>query len=256
MDEVHKRVFRGCWCPPDLFEYVETGRLSIREAWLLLNIDSFVQHSARGCFASNEYLARLLDMSPTYMRGIIKKLCELGLLRREIHDNRRYLWTVWSVLGARKSCRGCTKIVQGGARKSCTRGLHREDYSLSRAATPHRDAPSVWKRMARKLSKAIGSVRKVNHNSNLQQWAKSFEMLHKRQKVDKSRIWKALNWYCAELPVRSGDPYFLVIHSGPSFREKFSRLELAMSREVPTAESSKVRGRCLETVEMDGGVPE
>lgn len=96
-----------------------------------------------------------------------------------------------------------------------------------------------WRGLADQLAKAISSVRKINYTSNLASWARSFEMLHKRQGIDVVRIEKVLKWYCDVMPSHTNDQFFIVAHSGQAFREKFDRIEMAMQREANNGQESQ-----------------
>ena len=87
---------------------------------------------------------------------------------------------------------------------------------------------SKYLKLATKLSKIIQTKKKVTHtNSQIKSWAEEFRKLTSVNKVNYSRQKKALKWYKKAI----GGKYIPVIESGKSFREKFIKLEDAMSRE-------------------------
>ncbi len=92
-------------------------------------------------------------------------------------------------------------------------------------------SPTVWRRFAERLAKAISNVHKINHTSQLSTWAKPFELLHRINGASIKRIDKGLAWYSAQLPLHYHDRFFLVIDSAKAFREKFNKLEVAMYKE-------------------------
>lgn len=59
-------------------------------------------------------------------------------------------------------------------------------------------------------------------------WAKSLEQLNRIEGVAIERTEKALSWYAEHI----GEDYVPVIESGATFREKFTKLENAMNRNV------------------------
>ena len=62
MTEHHEKQFRGNWAKAEIFELVEEGEITIKEAWLLLIIDNFVHYGGKDCFASNSYLGSKMQI--------------------------------------------------------------------------------------------------------------------------------------------------------------------------------------------------
>ena len=79
------------------------------------------------------------------------------------------------------------------------------------------------------LSKIIQKKKNINHTKNqLSSWAKSIRLLAEQNKISIPRIKKALKWYYENI----GAPYVPEIESGASLRDKFLKLENAMSRDT------------------------
>ena len=81
---------------------------------------------------------------------------------------------------------------------------------------------------AKKLAEIVSNKMHVNKNSSVYSWAKSFELLHKKDKVKIKRINEVLNWYADAI----GEKYVPQAFSGDTFRRKFINLEQAMQRSL------------------------
>lgn len=79
------RDFKGVWIPKELF-LNET--LSWAEKILLIEIDSLDQNG-QGCFASNEYLAKFIQVSEGSMANMIVKLMNKGYIIKKGFDGRK-----------------------------------------------------------------------------------------------------------------------------------------------------------------------
>ena len=77
------RDFKGVWIPREIWLCPD---LTFIEKCLLIEIDSL--DNDEHCFASNEYLAKFLDCSPTSISKGISKLKKMGLVRLESFDGR------------------------------------------------------------------------------------------------------------------------------------------------------------------------
>lgn len=78
-----KREFRGIWFPKDVWF---DRRLSAIEKIVLLEIDSL--DGERGCYASNEYLAKFCQCSESKVSRAITKLKQLGYISIASFDGR------------------------------------------------------------------------------------------------------------------------------------------------------------------------
>jgi hypothetical protein len=79
------RDFKGVWIPKELF-LNET--LSWAEKILLIEIDSLDQNG-QGCFASNEYLAKFVQLSEGSLANLIVKLMNKGYIIKKGFDGRK-----------------------------------------------------------------------------------------------------------------------------------------------------------------------
>jgi len=78
------RDFKGVWIPKDIWLNTD---LSIIEKVLLVEIDS-LDNSDRGCFASNEYLAKFVQLSEGRVANIISDLKKRKFIIQVFFDGR------------------------------------------------------------------------------------------------------------------------------------------------------------------------
>jgi hypothetical protein len=78
------RDFKGVWIPKEIWLNTD---LSIIEKVLLVEIDS-LDNSERGCFASNEYLAKFVQLSEGRVANIISDLKKRKFLIQVFFDGR------------------------------------------------------------------------------------------------------------------------------------------------------------------------
>ena len=78
------RDFKGVWIPKEIWLNTD---LSIIEKVLLVEIDS-LDNSDRGCFASNEYLAKFVQLSEGRIANIIVDLKKRGFIIQLFFDGR------------------------------------------------------------------------------------------------------------------------------------------------------------------------
>ena len=74
-----KREFKGVWIPKEIWLNEE---LNLQERIMLSEIDSF--ETAKGCFASNAYLGKIMRLSPSRVSGIISKLIRLDYVKSKL----------------------------------------------------------------------------------------------------------------------------------------------------------------------------
>src|SRR5277367_3080928 len=76
--------FTGYWIPEELSKL----GISITAQLLLSTIDSLQQDAPNYCFASNEYLAKMMGLSPSRVSFYITRLKRLGLIEQVSYDGR------------------------------------------------------------------------------------------------------------------------------------------------------------------------
>lgn len=86
--------FRGVWLPAELFEKLRTGDITPTDLVVYCMIEAYTYKGSKGCFASNEYLARAAGVQPQQASRIISKLVDLKLVRRVGNVQNRKLWAI------------------------------------------------------------------------------------------------------------------------------------------------------------------
>ena len=87
---------------------------------------------------------------------------------------------------------------------------------------------------AERLSEIVKKQKNVNiDEQKINQWAKSIDLLIKKDGVDEERIERALTWYSENV----GGDFVPDIECGKTFREKFGKIESAIKRATPKQET-------------------
>lgn len=111
--ETPKKQCRGWFIPIEIIELFEAQEINAAETLLLATIDTLVSKK-RGCYASNEYLAKRMCTSKDKICRMIGRLKGLGLLRQISFNGRiRELETVWSRVSIPVRPRGKSKSSIG-----------------------------------------------------------------------------------------------------------------------------------------------
>lgn len=125
-----ERDFKGVWIPKEIF-LNET--LSWAEKILLIEIDSLDQNG-QGCFASNEYLAKFVQVSEGSMANMIVKLINKGYIIKKGFDGRkRYvslnpdLTKILSLTSQKDEVR-VHKNINSDFTKTLTQGSQKNEY--------------------------------------------------------------------------------------------------------------------------------
>lgn len=240
MKKTPKPQFRGNWIRPEIFMLVETGRIAIREAWLLLLIDNLVKHGGQDCFASNKYFAKRLQCPKRKVGEMIQNLRTLGLVVQTRFDGRRrHIRTVWSrieVLDSNTSAMLDSRIADmREVRTHSTTSVAVQDNCVGGTRRAIRIRKNHAKQNATLLLEAWSKIRKVSPRSKPHTWATAFRLLHEYDKVPQDRIATVLRWYCETLkktgdPIRANPLYLPIAQTGQKFRLKFDAIEEAMGR--------------------------
>lgn len=103
-----KREFKGVWFPKEVWL---DERLTALEKIILVEIDSL--DGEKGCYASNEYLAKFCQCSQAKVSGAVSKLKKLGYVEVASFDGRtRVLHSCLTV-----SCKQTNKIYKADFEK-------------------------------------------------------------------------------------------------------------------------------------------
>lgn len=83
--ENDERIVKGIWIPIEVWK---DDNLSWNEKILLMEIDSYTSEN-KDCFFSNEYIAKLLDVSETYANKLLSSLIGKGYVSKTRFDGRK-----------------------------------------------------------------------------------------------------------------------------------------------------------------------
>ena len=233
-----KELFIGTFIPNALLRCPELSS-SAKVVYGLL-----VRHTNKdgACYPKQETIAEECGLTPRRINGIIHQLEAFELIKTQAptglnrlkHFHNRYVFLWHPVFNFHRSDTTSPDrtLVSGRSNTSYYIDI---SPGQSQAVRGERDLKPKkkkehprWMKLAGKLHNAISSVHKVNYTSKLHSWAKSFQLLHTRDKIAILRIRHALDWYCKAF--RQQDPYLPVANSGESFRKKFLNIEAAMRR--------------------------
>lgn len=257
MSENHTNEFQGNWIPAEVFQMVDDGDISIKEAWLLVLISNLVKHGkdGRDCFASNQYLAKKLQVEERAVKYMLRRLKSAGLVQQTGFDGRlRFLTTSWSNVVSDVECpsrraKNCTPDVQKIApiiykhKKQHSPSLRSDTFEiLSIKKTTN------WTGFGQRLRDSI--QQKMPNGRTASKWGADIRALHTADGYTPAEIEQVLDWYCKAL-VREGDinvhnpNYYPVAYSGGAFRKKFIQLSSKMRRDYTK------EGRAIPTPKQD-----
>jgi hypothetical protein len=202
MSAVPSFQFRGVFLPAKIVEKATKKEITLTELSLLLLIEAFVE-KGKGCWASNGYLANLLETDPTFVSHKINDLVEKGLLIREERDGTRWLETCWSG-EMERSDTPCQK-TQGGCQKTQPPLVKKDNQNIrieyknkdvnlftEKKRSPKSIDPKFldW---AKRLERVISQVYKLSPDFHLIKWARAFQSGLKQVQNDGNRIDSALD---------------------------------------------------------------
>lgn len=240
-DEFPKR-FTGWFIPRDVVELYIADKLTQTEVFLLAMIDCLV--GERGCYASNEYLAKQLRMKEDTVSKAVSRLIKMELLEQVAFNGRqRILVACWSEKAHQTRIRILARL---GSRSDAESDENQRVVPMNRDSIDKKitDAPKARvgesggggffgeakqftfpEKAAKRLEGIVRAARKHSPTANTKNWPKEFEQLMK-DGVDKDRIKTAVDWYADAI----GQEFVPQIYSAKAFRTKFDALESAMAR--------------------------
>jgi len=205
MSETHKRFFRGCWVRPELFPLLEEGVVTCKEVVLLSVIDSMVENSGQDCFASNAYLANILQVKENRASVMIRKLEGLGLLIRTKSDGRRrFLRTAWSRIAVKideecSSSRISQPHPQGLAYSTKT------NKTNNIACEASASKQSEWEIIAKEFYEATSIKR--NPTPSFKKWGNLLKRFANANSIPFKRMRAVLSWYSSQFD-KENQPYY------------------------------------------------
>lgn len=185
-------------------------------------------------YATTSYTAKAMGWSVQKLQRIKRRLAELGLIQDVKSRNgqrfgksyvRVYYYTFNSqpvefLRGLRKQGAKClvtnsNKCLDTGSRQKTSGDTHSKDSPSKKDI-----------KRANTLRDIILSKRNVQ--MNIRGWPEIFRKLRQINKVSPKRIKRVLKWYARNI----GGEFVPVAYSAQSFREKFTRIEDAMGRQI------------------------
>lgn len=103
-----ERDFKGIWIPAEVWL---DERLNPLEKVILMEIDS-LDCGDKGCYASNEYIARFCQCSESKVAHAVTRLVELGYVSRKSFDGRQRILQSRLAKFARQNSKVCKSDVQ------------------------------------------------------------------------------------------------------------------------------------------------
>lgn len=226
------RSFKGIWIPKAL--YLDPA-LSWTEKILVLEIDSL--DKGDGCWASNSYLSKHLELNVGTVANLITKLRKQGILETKSFDGR----TRHIVLSEEFKV---SYFYESSLNKNINPGTRDTLYKRFKQRLP-RDKRKrkntniqIYIPLAQRLSHTIRTHKNVKvPQTRIVQWAKELQKLETQDGVTLPRQLAVLKWYQNNY----GGEYVPVAESGSTFRAKFLRIEDAMKREEKKGKKSCMR---------------
>lgn len=103
-----ERDFKGIWIPKEVWL---DDRLNPLDKVILMEIDS-LDNVEKGCYASNEYIAKFCQCSESKVAHTIARLIELGYISRESFDGRKRTLQSRLAKNAMQTSRVCNAELQ------------------------------------------------------------------------------------------------------------------------------------------------
>jgi hypothetical protein len=240
--ESHEPQFRGVWIPADVLHLFRERTVTAMDVFLLVQIDSLVQKEV-GCYASNEYLGKMMGWTPRAVQLSVAKLKKLGLLKQVGYDGRhRYLETAWSRVPTRgamdcapnksRGAKDCAQALKAKALSYTGGGLKEVNEMLipntNITTTPIKDFD---KHTAKRLRNTLLTIRRASGPFSVNKWAKQIQLLRTIDDQDEQTISEVVTWFNDH----ANDQYTPRVYSAETFRKKFCQLQDAMTRERPAA---------------------
>ena len=121
MNESHKEVWSGCFCPAEIILAFKDARLNL---WL--RIRSFHQEGESGkhgwAWPSNNFLAKEIGLTEAYVKDKISQMVQEGYLARQFNKDKGNRRELRAIVPNRATLVGAKKSAPGGAKKSAPRG--------------------------------------------------------------------------------------------------------------------------------------
>ncbi len=260
--EKNEYQFKGNFIKAEIFELVETHKISIKEAWCLLIIDNLIHVYKQDTFISNKTLAMKLQINESMTKKILSKLKGMGILVQTRFDGRkRYMNVDWNVaknillkekqegcpvknydadseLITRQTCKKLHgRRVKNYTHNSNTKINKSKYHSRETRESDENQSKSIWEKYASNFLKATIIERKTNPPS-IKQWGRQLKQFCHNEEIEQHRAKIVLRWYCKQFDKEKHPysrkylpKYVPQANSMSGFVEKFYDIERAMLRE-------------------------
>ena len=240
-----QRDFKGIWIPKELWILKD---LSLLEKVMLIEIDSL--DNENGCYASNDYFADFFGLSKDRISKVINNLVKRGFVSSELKYKKGTCIVEKRVLKISRWYRSTSKKnrtvgenndTPTGEDNSRTLVENAEENKLENKLNsssqifekPKIDDNDVKKKkifeadsdpylLAKFLEKCIteNNPKFPQNESQRQRWAKDFDLMIRRDKIDADDIAEVIDWCQNDSFWRSN------ILSGKKVREKYQQLRM------------------------------
>jgi hypothetical protein len=231
--------FKGVWIPAEIWNLMVSGDLSVREVQLLSIIRN-LEESKNGCFASNEYFAKVLAVSQVYISRMIKNLKQRGFIEQVKFDGRRrHIRTLSVVPDMNRTSHVNNQPVlnnqfnselnSSATLSSPTGKINKKAYAATPSfgfdfcEIPDEVYPFDYECCQRLLEYLPAKKRK---RSVPKSWPNQIRLMRESDQIEEDQITMALDWYAKN----HTDQWTPKCHTAKSFRDKFHRLLDAIDR--------------------------
>lgn len=260
--------FKGNFVKAEIFQLVDAGIISIKEAWCLLIIDNLTHTYKRDCFISNEALGLKLQVKEWRASDILRKLIELKLINITGFDGRRrYMRVDWKVsedlvddLPApdqeedRTNNKKKIRILPSEKPLGCLVKNPKENKNKENkinhipatSGSQGSDPIFLWENACQIFKDKTGIEYK--DPPSMKNWGRILKRFSDHEEIDPERIFKILKWYGNQF-----DPginpyhrkylpmYVPQANTISGFIKKFYDIEIAMMRSDPQQKESSLR---------------
>ena len=230
-----QRDFKGIWIPKELWILKD---LSLLEKVMLIEIDSLDNED--GCYASNNYFADFFGLSKGRISKVINSLVKRGFVTSELKYQKgtqlveKRILKISRWYKAKNKITSSQKQLEGMEENDQENKLENKLNSSSQIfEEPKIDDNDVKKKkvfepdsdpylLAKFLEKCIteNNPKFPQHESQRQRWAKDFDLMIRRDKIDADDIAEIIDWCQNDSFWRSN------ILSGKKVREKYHQLRM------------------------------
>jgi len=229
--------FRGIWLPADIINLLQKGKLTARETMLLAIIDGLCESGGKGCWASNNYLGKLIGVNTRNTQKAIAKLRAAKLIRMSMRKGFRTLETTWS-----RPLLPTSEKTPPHVGEDVGSSLLRKEQIKKRDNTSQRflDESSAMIRFDGRTVKQVKAndndhdnaeklhiiVMEKQRRKNLGRWSKSrwaeaFRLLRTELEDGDARVQHVLEWYSKH----HSDEGVPSLSTAEQFRKRFDWLE-------------------------------